>query len=485
MKNFLILVLLFALAPAGHAQSLTSRIVDGQTGEAVPFATVVTGANKGTISNEEGYFNLDMASLGSESVQISCMGYETLEVPTDALTENQILRLTPAAIRLNEVRIGERIPNADEIVRKVNENIPVNYNLDQRNYSFFYRESEYMEWEQLDLEVEKDSDLNRQELGSAQDELKDLSRYISESNAVSYLDYNGAYQDLKDTSLIWIDRATELMDTKKDFSMDNLQARAQKIVLSHLDSTQTYKVKTGIITVEDSISIDEEFGGEGSEDSTSVGGLKRKVSNVLSVAGFENDDRLRDFLDEEKYRYELIKPTYFNGFYVYAVRFTPRKRKSKFAGTLFIDASNFAVLKADYKYAEGRNGQSVNLKLLLGIKYIENMDRGTIVFQVDDSGKYHPYYIQKEYGNYVYLHRSLKFIENSASRKKVLFDFLLEGGIRQKESILIRPATPPDTPASEGDILVQKLDSYEPTIWQDTEIIAPLEEMKNFKVVND
>jgi len=262
MKNFLILVLLFALAPAGHAQSLTSRIVDGQTGEAVPFATVVTGANKGTISNEEGYFNLDMANLGSESVQISCMGYETLEVPTDALTENQILRLTPAAIRLNEVRIGERIPNADEIVRKVNENIPVNYNLEQRNYSFFYRESEYMEWEQLDLEVEKDSDLNRQELGSAQDELKDLSRYISESNAVSYLDYNGAYQDLKDTSLIWIDRATELMDTKKDFSMDNLQARAQKIVLSHLDSTQTYKVKTGIITVEDSISIDEEFGGD-------------------------------------------------------------------------------------------------------------------------------------------------------------------------------------------------------------------------------
>ena len=68
------------------------------------------------------------------------------------------------------------------------------------------------------------------------------------------------------------------------------------------------------------------------------------------------------------------------------------------------------------------------------------------------------------------------------------FDFLLEGGIREKENLLLRPlnATSGDLADSDGEkrILVQKLDQYEPTIWQDTEIIAPLEEMKNFKVVN-
>jgi hypothetical protein len=485
MRIFLILVLLGALVPAGHAQSLTSRIVDGQTGEAVPFATVVTGANKGTITNEEGYFSLDTASLGSDSIQISCMGYETLEIAANGLKENEILRLTPATIRLNEVRIGERIPNADEIVRKVNENIPLNYNLDERNYSFFYRESEYMNWEQLDLEVEKDSELDKEQLGKAREELSALGRYITDSRAVSFFDFNGMYKELRDTSLIWVDRATELMDAKNDFTTDKLQEKAQKIILSHLDTTQTYKVKTGILTVEDSISMSDEMGQSGYADSISAKSLNNRISDVLAMAGFEDENRLSEFLDENMYRYELVKPTYFNGFYVYAVRFTPRKRKAKYSGTLYIDANSFAVLKADYRYADGRNGESVNLKLLLGIKYIENMDRGTIVFQGDDKGKYHPYYIQKEYGNYVYLHRSLKFIENSASRKKVLFDFLLEGGVHQKESILIRPSTPLESPASQGDILVQKLDSYEPTIWQDTEIIAPLEEMKNFKVVND
>ena len=485
MKTFLFLALLFVLAPMGHSQTLTSRIVDGQTGEAVPFATVVTGVNKGTISNEEGYFSLEAGGLTSGNVQISCMGYETLEIPAASLEENQILRLNPAAIRLNEVRIGERIPEADEIIRQVNKNIPVNYSMDERNYAFFYRESEHMNWDQLDLEVEKDSELDKDQLAKAREELNALGRYITDSRAVSFFDFNGVYKDLKDTSLIWIDRTTELVDAKNDFTTDKLQARAQKIILSHLDSAQTYKVKTGILTVEDSISMGDEMMESGYADSISAKALNRRISDVLALAGFESENRLADFLNEDLYRYELVKPTYFNGFYVYAVRFTPRKRKAKFAGTLYIDATSFAVLKTDYQYADGRTGQSVNLKLLLGVKYIENMDRGTIVFQADDSGKYHPYYIQKEYGNYVYLHRSLKFIENSASRKKVLFDFLLEGGVRQKESILIRPSTTPDTSPSEGEILVQKLDSYQPTIWQDTEIIAPLEEMKNFKVVND
>ena len=484
MKPLLLIAFFFAVPYLGGAQILNGRLVDGQTGEPVPFATVVTGINKGTISNEEGYFNVELSGLTNTGLKISCMGYETREIPVDSLESLGILRLEPAAIRLNEVRIGERVPEAEEIIRKVNENIPVNYNMDERNYAFFYRESEYMNWDQLDMEVEKDSELNRRELETAQEELKALSSYISQSEAVSYLDYNGAFRELKDTSLIWIDRATELIDTKKDFSMDNLQDRAQKIILSHLDSTRTYKVKTGLLTVEDSISIDEEFGREGYGDSTSVDALNGRVSYLLSVAGFGDENRLRDFLDESMYRYELVKPTYFNGYYVYAVRFTPRKRKAKFAGTLYIDASSYAVLKADYKYAKGRKGQSVNLKLLLGIKYIENKDQGTIVFQQDESGKYNPYYIQKEYGNYVYLHRSLKFIENSSSRKKVLFDFLLEGGVRQKESILVRPSEPMSTPASSDKILVQKLDVYQPTIWQDAEIIAPLEEMKNFKVSN-
>ena len=122
------------------------------------------------------------------------------------------------------------------------------------------------------------------------------------------------------------------------------------------------------------------------------------------------------------------------------------------------------------------------------MKYVEDLDRGIVIFKQDAEGLYHPYYIQKEYGSYVYLHRDLKFIENSVEGKKVQFDFLLEGGVRQKESLLLRPETGQGLATRGGPsadrVLLQKLDQYEPTIWQDTEIIAPLEEMKNFRVAN-
>ena len=90
-------------------------------------------------------------------------------------------------------------------------------------------------------------------------------------------------------------------------------------------------------------------------------------------------------------------------------------------------------------------------------------------------------------GNYIYLHRSLKFIENSANRKKVRFDFLLEGGTRENEVMLIRPAAADQKSTLAGykepkKVQVIKLTQYEPTIWQDSEIIAPLQEMKNFRV---
>ncbi len=484
MKTSLSLITCLLLGVSLGAQTLTSRILDAETGQPVPFATVLSGRDFGTISNEEGFFSLDLSRIPEEGVRISCMGYDTYTADLETLREQDTLRLKPAPIHLNEVRVGERIPEASEIIRKVRENITANYPAGGQDYTFFYRESEYMNFEELDLEVEKDSELDRGQLEKAQEELSALGRYITDSRPVTFLDMNGIHSRQKDTSLLWVERATELVDAKNDFSMEKLQERAQKIVLSHLDTTQTYKIKTGILTVEDSLSMKDEMSKNDSEDSVEVKYLNGRVTDLLAVGGFRDGERLAGFIDPDQYRYELVTPTYFNGFYVYAVRFSPRKRKAKFEGTLYIDASSYAVLKADYAYARGRQGESVNLKLLLGVKYVENQDSGTVVFQRDESGTYHPYYIQKEYGNYVYLHRNLKFIENSDSKRKVRFDFLLEGGVRQKESMLLKPLAVPGFEASKDRVFVQKLESYQPTIWQDTEIIAPLEEMKNFKVGN-
>ena len=487
MKPVLFSVLFLMFLAKGSAQGITARLLDAETGDPIPFATVVTGPDRGTITNEEGYLNLELHS-GHEAtvVRLSCMGYETLELDLKTLAESKIIRLQPAPIALNEVRLGGGIPEAEEIIRQVRANLGRNYPKNG-SYELFYRESDFMQWDQLELELEKASDLRWRELEEAQDNLKAFSDYIRSSQAVKFLDFNGRFQIQRDSSFLQADRVTELLDAKKDFSMENLQARAQKIILSHLDSTRTYKVKTGLFTVEDSVSMKGEFREGPSRDSIAVASLKGKVSEVLSVAGLEEGGRLFEFLDGESYRYDFLKPTYFDGNYVYAVGFRPGKRRSKFSGTLYIDATTYAVLKAEYRYAEGRRGEKVNLRLLLGVKYLENRDRGTVVFRRGETGKYHPYYIHKEYGNYVYIHRNFKFIENSPSRKKVKFDFLMEGGVRAKGSLLLRPVSPDATgilAATPEKVKIRKLERYQPTIWQDTEVIAPLEEMLNFKVTN-
>lgn len=486
MKPYFIFIFILILN-TGFSQTFTARILDADTGEPIPFATVVTGPDRGTISNEEGYFSLDLSSLATSGIQFSCMGYKSMKYTKANLQGLRDILLKPAAIELNEVRVGNRIPGAEEIILEVRNNLSLNYQVNTANYQVFFRESEYMNFEELDLELEKASDLGKKQMQRARKELEGLGKAIEESRAVKFLDLSGQIQREKDSSLFRVDRATELVDTKKNYSMDEIQERAKKIILSHLDTTQSYKVKTGMFTIEDSLSMQDEWNSEPS-DSVETSYLKRKVNSLLNVADLEEDGRVFGFLDPEAYRYELLKATYFDGHYVYALAFKPLKRKSKYAGTLYVDAATFAILKADFRYAEGRRGEKVNLRLLLGVKYVENLDRGTVIYRQAENKKYSPYYIQKEYGNYVYLHRSLKFIENSSSRKKVRFDFLLEGGVRQKESMLLG-STDSEAYADQigrvpEKVLLRKLQSYEPTIWQDSEIIAPLEEMKNFKVSN-
>ena len=239
--------------------------------------------------------------------------------------------------------------------------------------------------------------------------------------------------------------------------------------------------------IEDSISPTEEFTDSGPKDSTDLSHLKGKARGLADIASWKKGTRLRDFLDPDLYEYTFLKATYFDGNYVYAVGFEPDRRKAKYSGTLYVDANSFAVLKADYQYAAGRSGEKVNLKLLLGIRYEENLSRGTVIFRRNESNQFIPYFVQQQSGNYIYLHRDLKFIDNSPLGKKVRFDFLLEGGVREVESALLKPldagqaATLAQAPQPKKVYLV-KLDHYEPTIWQDTEVIEPLEAMRNFRV---
>ncbi|SFR46341.1 CarboxypepD_reg-like domain-containing protein [Robiginitalea myxolifaciens] len=488
MRSIRLALLFLLISPCILAQSLTLQLKDSETGNPVPYASVVTGAQTGTISNGEGYFTVELQRV-DEILKISCMGYRTLEIPKTELSEDATaLRLVPAAINLNEVRVGERIPSADEIIRNVVANLDKNYAPGDEGYEVFLRESEHMKFNELLLELEKASDLNKKDLRTADARLRQLGTDIVKSNPRNYMDLKASWKKTSDTTTaIQVARVTELIDMSQDFSMDNIEERAKGIIMDHLDPDQTYKVKSGMFKIEDSISPAMEFEeSEAEADSISMGYLKPKISRMMKVASLQEGTFIRRFLDPDAYKYTFLEATYFDGYYVYAIRFQPDRRKSKYTGVLYVESQSYGILKADWNYAKGKHGSKMNLRLLLGVKYSEDLSRGTVIYKRDQNLQLVPYFLEQEYGSYVYLHRDLKFIENSPKKKKVRFDFLLEGRSREKAALLVKPATPgalSSMPESEPEkIPLIRLDRYEPTVWQDSEIIEPLEEMKNFKV---
>ena len=470
-----------------HSQTLTVRLLDKSTGEVVPYASIQTGPLEGTMSNEEGVFSVQISELKEPVLKISSMGYSSLEIPIDHLgKDSKIIYLEPAVIQLNEVQLGGRIPEVNEIIDLARANIPLNYPNTRTNYEMFYREASGMHFNKLLFELEKDSDLSREALKKADMQLRQLGSELAKQDQRNFMDFAGLMSLDKDsTEIIDIEGIRQLVDPTQDLDMEKIQERAKALISSHLDSNTTYVLKSGIFKIEDSLNPKAEFSSSDS-DSIAVKSLNDRLTSLSLAATWKPKTRLSQFLNSSLYRYQLQKATYFDGNYVYAVTFFPKSGKALYSGTLFIDTNTFGVLRVNYQYAEGRNGKKINLKLLLGVRFEENESSGIVIFRKDEyTNKFQPYLIQESYGNLIYLHRDLKFIANRPKSEKVKFDFIMDGRYSRSASIWLRPIQDiPKVTYPYKKVKVQKLNKFNAEKWQDYFGLEPVEEMKRFGIEN-
>lgn len=111
---------------------VSARVLNAETGETLPFASVYIKQGVGTMTNEEGDFSL-MAS-DDDVLQISYMGYEKLTVKVRDLHE--AVRIRPLSHTLQEVTV---IP-ARGIIKKVVKKITKDFNKNRKQESlYFYR----------------------------------------------------------------------------------------------------------------------------------------------------------------------------------------------------------------------------------------------------------------------------------------------------------------------------------------------------------
>ena len=490
MKNIVLLTIALTIQLTAFSQTITAKIIDKTTKSPIPYATVKTGEYSGVITNEEGFFTINTDNNTITTVSISCMGYQAKDISIETIKSlNYLIPLEEAINQLDEVYLSNKRPNVDSIMARVKQNISKNYNINLNTYNLFYRSTEHADFKNLDFEIERASHVSSKNLDMANAEFTQLSKDIINSNIVHFTDVKGALHTLnQDSSKMEVVKVTKLLDHKKDFSLDKVEEKAKTLVLKYLDTTKTYKVKTGIFKVEDSMSLKEEEFKDKKPETYNVSSAKYGTGSLIKKATFSNNSFLNTLIDPDRYDYELEDINYNNNELVYIIRFTPNRSKSKLTGTFVVNHGDYAITRVDYSYYKSRHGSKFNLRLILGVKYIENVSEGTYIYEKQSDNTYQPKYIKRIKGSYFYVNRDFKLIENSPQKNKIGFSFKIEGDQQSKEEFLLTAFNNTDLDAfgtiqQVKEVPLIQLSAFDKSAWENDEIIEPLMEMKRFGTI--
>ena len=501
LKNLLFSLLLIGFSQISLGQ-VSAKVVDAKTGEVLPYANISIDRSQNQVSNEEGFFSIPESKPDGTTIGVSFFGYMSRELTLAQLkSAGMVVTMSPAAIELQEVQALK--PDPVKIMASVKANLKKNHgSMDKmRKDKIFFRTSSAFIPKDIGIEITKSTGFSKNALKEANVE---ISSFISRMNTKpprEYADllvdyYSGpVVKDGKKTYLAKMDvaKATKLMDETRSVSLDDLEKKATNLFLKHLDTMKYYRIKSGWIGSRDTISLRKDFQSKKKKkekkENMQLTSAKGKLMSILTENNIISGEHMNFASEPELYTYTYQGATYLNeDDFAYVIDFKPRKSDAKYTGRLYISERDFAVLRADYKLAEGKKLSNVNLKLILGVKVQENLSRGTLIFSRNSiADGYMLRYASRESGQYIYVHRPIKFIElTDEDRDVVAFDMLLEGSMNDRIEYLNieRDELSPDAfeGIAEKDFAYQRINKYDPTLWKDHASIEPMEEIKRYKL---
>ncbi|OYT17456.1 MAG: hypothetical protein B7C24_02180 [Bacteroidetes bacterium 4572_77] len=160
------------------------------------------------------------------------------------------------------------------------------------------------------------------------------------------------------------------------------------------DEREYWKVKSGILSQK--LDIEEEqkdtIAQEKSENSIETKRYKRIIENRLSYSSLDNKDYWEFLHKTSKYDYEFAGGTKVNGEEVFIIDFTPKSgglyqgRLYISMGRLYISMNSYALIRADYNYAEGKIGKDIDL---FGVAFqVSNQESIEVLFLSNEQINY-------------------------------------------------------------------------------------------------
>lgn len=497
--NFRNIIIHFTLLLYGSfflfSQNIKGRVLESED-YPIAFAALEVKNKAGIITNEEGYFTIDLIhTLPTDSLYISCLGYKKRGFLVSEFNSQDYF-LEVQVNELPEVILTNKKLSVYAIMQNVKKNISKNFKINNTEYKLFTRRTEYINGKQADFIVKKSTGFNKNQLKSFNDDFDQLEKSLVKNKTKQYTDVIGNLKVLDESNTkMEIKKAIRLFDKDNNQTLESLFKQGNEIVLKHIDKNKAYKVKSGLfITLSDSVSL----GGKQRQMNDTINAVtpvKNGCHYFIKEHSFLGIDPELDFINEQdNYNYKLEDITYLGNDVVYHITFAPDSRKSKYAGNLYVNSADFAILKMDYKYHADRKGNKFNMKLILGVKYEERNKKGFAVYKQNDDGYYYPNYINEEIDRYFFAERPIKFIEQGKKRQakhsKVSFDFLIEGIYTAKSEFLIiskNNMTKSNYNQFKESKKIEYLtpSKYDPSIWGDDIVIEPLAEMKAFENKKD
>nr|WP_299070546.1 carboxypeptidase-like regulatory domain-containing protein [uncultured Allomuricauda sp.] len=490
LKPLLTFCLFLVLCHSLTAQTVSSKLVDAKTQKGIPYATIQYGEHQGVITNEEGRFSfvIDEGAVGLDSIYITSMGYEKRGFTLQQL-QDSIIPINPKAIELSGVYLFDKELSVDEIMDRVEERLPFNYNKEPLKQRFFLRQSSFNTMQRLDIEFKKSTieELNKK--------LIDSIITILPKSASYYTETLGDYYKNGEENKLEIIKAAELYDKSNEGSMEALSDKLEAIFKANVKPDSYLKIKSGIFgekvqldsvfdAEEDAETLEEEFDKPKKNDFLSN---RKYVLKEIHSQFFGKKSKLDVAKKLNRYEYELLGYSELENQGVYVIGFVP-KGGADFKGQLFINIEDFAIMRMDYE-----NVKPLRSIKLLGFSYREQKYTGSTVFSKFGKDTYDLKFMNLTFGRKMGVDRPLKVIEKNkyvkGRRKQNELSLALDiinYNTEKFEFVVFDSNAVPKTnfEALEEDETVKAtyLSSYNPEFWKGHTIMEPNKVIREFVV---
>ncbi|WP_091893473.1 carboxypeptidase-like regulatory domain-containing protein [Polaribacter sp. KT25b] len=436
-----------------NSQTISGKIYNINSLEPIEKAAIITNLKSGTNSDEYGNYSLNLNNV--TTITFSCLGFQSKTISKNELIKrNYIVKLIENINQLKEFQLNIAKISLDSLLIKTTRNMKENYLSSPVKQDVYAIENQKLDFKKLEFELNSSSILNRKKRKLAE---KDLIKFADnlkkrkptfgtefKSTILSNKFYSEKIKKDVDSYQVKEVQGFQKINIGNGISIKNIAEKLQNVVLKHLSTKFTYKVKSGLFKVEDSLSLAEttKIADSLAKDNTfSDYNQTYPLSNIKRKGLFFNVSSENNFLDQKYYKHKLEENELLGVNKYYVISFKPKKSKSKYAGKIYIDSSNFFIKKIEYAYANGKRGEHLNLKFLFGIKFSENEHNVTLFYEKNENNKVYISYLKENNTNYAYIDRPIKFIENSSDKNKVKFNIKIEINVNEERETLVNNIT--------------------------------------------